>query len=133
MKKTKIIYWASTVLFVLFMALTAIPDVLVSEDAVKFMSHLGYPLYFVRFIGIAKILGAVAILIPGNYPRIKEWAYAGLFFDLIGATYSQLATEGFLPQIGFMLVFFIAGAVSYIYYHKYYNTRLVGRPEPVLA
>ena len=44
----------------------------------------------ITFLDVAKILGVIAILIPG-YPRLKEWAYAGLAFDLIGATYAQIA------------------------------------------
>ncbi len=59
----------------------------------------------------------MAILIPG-FPRIKEWAYAGLFFDLIGAVYSQIATSGFMPQMSFMLLPIGLGVVSYMYYHK---------------
>jgi uncharacterized membrane protein YphA (DoxX/SURF4 family) len=120
MKKTRVIYWIFTGLFAAFMAFTAVPDVLNSEDAVKFITQLGYPKYFVPFIGVAKILGCIAIVIPG-YPRIKEWAYAGLFFDLIGATYSVLMTHGFDPSISFMLVPYILGIVSYVYYHKYYQ------------
>jgi len=132
MKKTKLIYWIFTGLFAAFMALTAIPDVLNSADAVKFMTHLGYPAYFTPFIGVAKLLGSLAILIPG-YPRIKEWAYAGLFFDLIGATYSQIATDGFLPQIFFMLLPFMLGIISYLYYHKYYQPFKSQVPQPVAS
>ncbi|WP_295121634.1 DoxX family protein [uncultured Chitinophaga sp.] len=117
MKKTKVIYWIFTALFAAFMLLTAVPDVLMSDDAVKYMDHLGYPHYFTPFIGWAKILGAIAILVPG-FPRIKEWAYAGLFFDLIGATYSQIATDGIMPQMLFMLLPFVLGTVSYVYHHK---------------
>ena len=76
MKKNKMIYWIVTGIFSLFMLLTAIPDILMSADAMTFMNQLGYPGYFVPFLGVAKTLGAIAILIPG-FPRIKEWAYAG--------------------------------------------------------
>src|SRR3954470_14106256 len=93
MKKTKIIYWIITGLFAGFMIFTAIPDILVVPDAVDFMVKLGYPVYFIPFIGVAKVLGGIAILIPG-FPRIKEWAYAGLMFDLIGAAYSVSASMG---------------------------------------
>jgi hypothetical protein len=117
MKKTKTLYWIFTGLFGGFMFLTALPDVLVVKDAVTMLTHLGYPIYFIPFIGVMKVLGVIAILIPG-YPRIKEWAYAGLFFDLIGATYSAIATDGFMPQMLFMAVPMILGALSYIYYHK---------------
>ena len=66
MKKTKILYWTFTVLFAFMMLSSSIPDVLSSPVAVKGMHEgLGYPLYFVPFIGVAKVLGVIAILVPG--------------------------------------------------------------------
>lgn len=118
MKKINIAYWIITGIFAAFMFSTAIPDILNSPEAVDFMStKLGYPLYFTPFIGYAKILGSIAIVVPG-YPRIKEWAYAGLFFDLFGATYSNIAVGGFEAGTLFMLVFFAFFFASYILYHK---------------
>jgi uncharacterized membrane protein YphA (DoxX/SURF4 family) len=117
MKKTKILYWIFTILFAGLMLFTTIPDIMVVPDAVTFMNHLGYPHYFTFFIGVSKALGVIAILIPG-YPRIKEWAYAGLFFDLVGAVYSQIATDGFMMPMSAMLVWFVFGILSYVYYHK---------------
>lgn len=115
MKKTNILYWIFTGLFGAFMLFSAIPDILVSDIAVEGMSKgLGYPIYFVPFIGVAKLLGVVAIVVPG-FPRIKEWAYAGLFFDLIGATYSIIAVGG---PVGFMILPFAIGAASYFFYHR---------------
>ncbi len=93
MKKTKTLYWIFTGLFAAFMAFSAIPDIMMVPDAVIFMNHIGYPNYFIPFIGVAKLLGCIAILIPG-FPKIKEWAYAGLTYDLIGAVYSIAATDG---------------------------------------
>jgi hypothetical protein len=122
MKKTKAIYWIFTGLFGAFMIFSALPDVMVVKDAVTLMTHLGYPMYFIPFIGIMKVLGVIEILIPG-YPRIKEWAYAGLFFDLIGATFSAIAADGFMPQVLFMLLPMSLGALSYIYYHKTLHAR----------
>lgn len=124
MKKTNIIYWTSTILFAGLMLFSAVPDVISSPDAVAFMTNLGYPLYFVPFIGVMKVLGCLAILIPG-YPRIKEWAYAGLFFDLTGAFYSLIAKFGFNIQMTFLLLWVISGIVSYIYYHKKINTEKI--------
>jgi uncharacterized membrane protein YphA (DoxX/SURF4 family) len=116
MKKTKIIYWIFTILFAGLMLFSAIPDILVVPDAVTFMTLLGYPMYFLPFIGVAKVLGVIAILIPG-YPRIKEWAYAGLFYDLIGAIYSVACTSGIMGALPLFL-FVGLGVGSYIYYHK---------------
>ena len=118
MKKTKIIYWIATSLFAFMMLGSAIPDVLSAEVAVKGMHEgLGYPVYFIPFIGIAKVLGVIAILIPG-FKRIKEWAYAGLFFDLIGATYSVYSSGVRDGNLAFMLLPLLLGGLSYIYYHR---------------
>jgi hypothetical protein len=76
---------------------------------------LGYPLFFIPFIGVAKFLGVLAILVPG-FPRIKEWAYAGLFFDLIGATYSILAIGK--PDWMFMALPLGLATASYVFYQK---------------
>jgi hypothetical protein len=121
MKKTNLIYWIFTALFAALMGLPAIADIMKVPDAVTIMNHLGYPNYFIPFIGVAKVLGSIAILIPG-FPRIKEWAYAGLFFDLIGATYSELATDGLQAGQAFMILPIALGIVSYVFYHKKLKT-----------
>ncbi|HOZ86207.1 MAG TPA: DoxX family protein [Bacteroidia bacterium] len=118
MKKTKVLYWIFTGLFAFMIFGSAIPDVLSSEIALKGMHEdLGYPIYFVPFIGVAKILGVIAILIPG-FPRITEWAYAGLFFDLIGATYSIIAVGAPVANYGFMILPLGLASLSYMYYNK---------------
>ncbi|HSY76187.1 MAG TPA: DoxX family protein [Bacteroidia bacterium] len=118
MKKVNIAYWIVTGLYGLFIIGTSIPDVTNNPDAVKIITtQLGYPAYFTVFIGIAKILGGIAILIPG-FPRIKEWAYAGLAFDLIGATYSTIAVGEPASHWGFMAIFFAVLFTSYALYHK---------------
>ncbi|HYG01955.1 MAG TPA: DoxX family protein [Chryseosolibacter sp.] len=118
MKTTKILYWTFTVLFGGFMLFSAIPNIMVVPESVTFINHLGYPTYIIPFLGVAKALGVIAIVVPG-FPRIKEWAYAGLFYDLIGATYSVTCTEGFqLSAMVFMLVLMTVGALSYVYHHK---------------
>jgi hypothetical protein len=117
MKKTNILYWTFTGLFALVMLSSAIPNVLVTEEWKTLMTNLGYPVYLIPFLGVAKLLGLVVLLVPG-FPRLKEWAYAGFFFDLTGATYSVIMKEG--PQIPhiFMLLFFALFGLSYVYYHR---------------
>jgi hypothetical protein len=118
MKKTNILYWVFTGLFAAFMAMSAIPDVLSMPVAVKGMHEgLGYPVYFIPFIGVAKLLGVVAILLPVN-SRLKEWAYAGLSFDLIGATYSIIAASLGVSAWGFMVLPIGLAVCSYTFYHK---------------
>lgn len=117
MKKTNTLYWIFTGLFGALMLFSAIPDAMCVPDAMTFMKTLGYPTYFTPFIGVAKILGVAALLIPLP-PRIKEWAYAGLAFDLTGAIYSVIAAGLGNIQMAFMIVWIVPGIGSYIYYHK---------------
>jgi uncharacterized membrane protein YphA (DoxX/SURF4 family) len=77
------------------MLLSAVPDVRRIPDALLVFKHLGYPPYLLVFLGTAKILGVVAVLVPG-FPRIKEWAFAGLTFDVTGTPVSPPPIE--LPQ-----------------------------------
>jgi len=124
MKKTKVFYWIFTVLFAFMMLASAIPDVLSSPVAIKGMHEgLGYPVYFVPFIGIAKVLGVIAILIPG-FSKIKEWAYAGLLFDLIGATYSIISIGAPMANWLFMALPLALAACSYVFYHKRLRARV---------
>ena len=117
-KTITILYWVFTILFAFMMLGSAIPDILVMPLAVKGMHEgLGYPVYFIPFIGTAKALGVIAILIPG-FPRIKEWAYAGLMFDLIGATYSIMRAPNPDGPWYVMLVPLTVGALAYFFYHK---------------
>ena len=123
MKRINIIYCTVTGIFGAFMLFSAIPDIIVVPDAVEFVSNkLGYPKYVIPFLGVAKTLGVIAILVPG-YPRIKEWAYAGLFFDLLGATYSGIAVGGFKPDMLFMVLPFTLLFISYHYFHRRLATR----------
>ena len=118
-KTIKILYWVFTILFAGLMLFSAYGSILVNEDAKKLIhDQLGYPVYFIPFTGYAKLIGVIAILIPG-LKTIKEWAYAGLFFDLIGAVYSGIAVAMTLdPMMFFMLIWFVPGILSYIFWHK---------------
>lgn len=118
-KTTNTLYWVFTVLFAGLMIFSAVGGVGPNEQTVKFLHDgMGYPVYFIQFISIAKMLGAVAILVPG-FKTIKEWAYAGLFFDLAGALYSGVASAGkFDPMMLGMLGWIIPGILSYYFWKK---------------
>lgn len=90
-KREKIGYWVLTALFLLPMAGSGVPELLVGGPAATAASivHLGYPLYLMRILGLAKILGAVAI-VTNRSRTLAEWAYAGFVFDLVGAVASHL-------------------------------------------
>ena len=126
-KTINILYWVFTILFAALMIFSAYGSILVNEDA-KTLIHdqLGYPMYFIPFTGYAKLIGAIAILIPG-LKTIKEWAYAGLFFDLVGAVYSGIALAGKMdPMMAFMLIWFLPGILSYIFWKKKMKLEMQG-------
>jgi uncharacterized membrane protein YphA (DoxX/SURF4 family) len=98
-----IVYWSATVVAA---ALFAVPGgALLARDHhfAAEMARLGYPAYFLLPFGVLKILGAVVILLPGM-PRAKEWAYAGMGFDVIFAVYSRAALGDALPEALFPLI-----------------------------
>lgn len=136
MKKINVLYWIFTGLFAAAMLFSSIGNITVDEASVQLISDiLHFPKYMIPFLGIAKLTGVIGILVPGLPRWIKEWSYAGLFFDLTGASYAIVSSVGFhVNQLG-MLMFIIPGVVSYIYFHKKYNAKpdvaSATRREPV--
>jgi len=119
-KTTNIIYWISTIVFAALMIFSASGGLQPSKPAIQLIhDSLGYPVYFIPFISIGKLIGSIVILIPGLNRSIKEWAYAGLFFDLTGAIYSGIASTGkFDPLMLTMLIWIVPGVISYYCWHR---------------
>lgn len=122
MKKDKIIYWTVTGILIAALLTSTIPSILMMDYAVEhFTNYLGYPKYFLIFTGITKMLGIIGLFIP-KYPKVKEWIYAGLTFDLIGAIYSAASVhEPFLSYL-FIVVALLLLIISYIYFQKIQRT-----------
>jgi hypothetical protein len=117
-KSTKITYWILTGIFAAFIIFSSIPDIMSTQDAVGLIKNqLGYPNYIIPFLGVAKLLGAIVLLIP-VFPRLKEWAYAGITFDLVGAMYSSIAIGTPIQMSLFFLPMFAVLFASYFYWHK---------------
>ena len=117
-KKIRTFYWIATIFFALLMLMDGYGGVSQQEAGQEVMKHLGYPMYVLIIFGIAKILGAIAI-IQTKYQTIKEWAYAGFAFNFIGAIASRaLAGDGIaitiFPLIGLVIMF-----VPYFLWKKY--------------
>ena len=89
-KRNKIIYWVATGILAFGMLGNATAQIAHAKGFVDIMEHLRYPVYFMTIIGIWKILGVFALLIP-KFPLLKEWAYAGFFFVMSGAAFSHIA------------------------------------------
>ncbi|PWT99006.1 MAG: DoxX-like family protein, partial [Bacteroidetes bacterium] len=88
-KRNKIIYWIATLWLSLGMFSTGLVQILKVKGKYEFVLQMGYPDYFLNILGIWKILGVIAILIPRS-PLLKEWAYAGFFFAMSGALFSHI-------------------------------------------
>lgn len=89
-KRNKIIYWIATLWLSLGMVSTGIIQILRTDAELQAMAPLGYPTYLLPLLGIWKLLGVIAVLMP-KYPLLKEWAYAGFFFTMTGAIVSHIA------------------------------------------
>ena len=94
MKAKKIAYWTTTILVAFFVSGGVVQIAQFKANPHGVVPELGYPMYFFAIIGVWKVLGAIAILVP-RFPRLKEWAYAGIFFDLTGAAASCAAVGGY--------------------------------------
>ena len=93
-KRNKIIYWVATALLAFGMSASGLQQVLQTKAIVDMIVPLGYPAYFLIIIGVWKILGVIALLVPG-FKLLKEWAYAGFFFVMSGALVSHLAIDDY--------------------------------------
>lgn len=122
MKTTKITFWISTSLIFLFMgvmpALTGH-----TEMAKEGTKHLGYPQYFGMALNIFKIVGSLALVIPQVPKTLKEWAYAGFVFDIIFATISLWAVDGFNAMLLMPVLVMTILLVSYFSYHKLQSSK----------
>ncbi len=117
MRKLTVFYWITTGLVLFFFVPGAIMNVMKTPDWVEVFQQLGYPEYLLPFLGVAKLLGCLVVVLP-QLRRLKEWAYAGLVIDLVGAIYSAIMVSGFDPRI--LFVVFAAGIVllNYWLWHK---------------
>jgi DoxX-like family len=117
MKKTNLIFWATTGLIFLF---EGVMPALTSQTelAKEGIRHLGYPEYFGVMLAVFKVLGALALIIPQVPARVKEWAYGCFAVEFLFAFGSHLAVDGLNGGTFFPLIVLAVLVVSYIYYHK---------------
>ena len=120
-KRNKIIYWISTIWLASGMLSTGILQLFkvkaegaVAPPGVDGIAHLGYPVYLLTILGVWKILGVVAVLIP-RFPILKEWAYAGFFFVMSAAVFSHIASDDPVSEIFPSLLLLILTVVSWYF------------------
>lgn len=126
MKTRAVGYWVTTALTALLIGSGGIMQLLRTPDSVAGITTLGYPVYLVVLLGVWKVLGAVTILAP-RVPRLKEWAYAGIVFDLTGASASHAASGSSAGNVIAPLLFAALAMVSWALRPE---SRVVGKLFP---
>ena len=122
MKKNRIIFWVATGIIILWEGLMPLGTLLFAPQYVNAGTKpLGYPDYFAHALVIAKVLGVIAISFPKMPDKVKEWAYAGLAFNLIFAFISHACVDRNIMFMLLPLVVLGILAVSYLYHHKIYT------------
>ena len=116
-KSLRITYWSVTLLFALLQAWSAVQYLIEAPAMTASITGLGYPVYFMKILGVAKLLGIAAILY-GGFPTLKEWAYAGLTFDTLGVVASHLGSGDGIAVALVPLAFCAAQLVSYFMWKR---------------
>jgi hypothetical protein len=113
MNARSLAYWIATGLFAAVLGYSGFAHFTHLEPMVEAMARLGYPLHLMTILGCAKLLGVAALLAPG-LPLLKEWAYAGFAFNLLGATASHLFVGDPLGETVRPAIVLLLGAASYL-------------------
>ena len=116
-KRNKIIYWIATIWLALGMTATGAVQLFKGKEGqggLDMITHLGYPAYLLTLLGIWKIAGVVALLLP-KFPLLKEWAYAGFFFIMSGAIFSHIAVGDSAVELIPSLLLLVLAVVSWYF------------------
>jgi hypothetical protein len=120
-KRNRILYWIATIWLSLGMVSTGLVQLLKVKTEAAVFTQLGYPVYLMTILGVWKILGVIAILIP-KFPLLKEWAYAGFFFAMSGAILSHMAAgnpvTAMLPSLLLLILTMLSWYVRSITFNK---------------
>jgi len=105
-------YWLTTIFGPASFVIGGVLHLAQAEQVVSTLNHLGYPAYFASILGVWKLLGAIVIVVP-RFPRLKEWAYAGFFFNLTAAAVSRAAVGDSAADIVAPLAFLVLVLASW--------------------
>lgn len=113
-KSNKILYWGATIFLAIGMLAGGVQQMLQVGGYVGIVGQLGYPLYVLSILGVWKIMGVIAVLVP-KAPVVKEWAYAGFFFAMSGAAISHIAMGHSMSEVVPSLVLLVVTVVSWYF------------------
>lgn len=120
LKTSKIIYWTGAVLISLWFGTSGFCELTRNAIVWDITLKLGYPSHFIYILGVAKLLGIAVLLTPGKLLRLKEWVFAGIFFDILFAFFSKVAVLGFAATIDAIIALTII-TVTYAMFRKLYS------------
>ena len=123
-KSTKAIYWAGVILTSLWFGTSGVCELTKNPLVWDITLQLGYPAHFIYILGVAKISGVLVLLTPNKLLRLKEWVFAGVFFDIIFAFFSKLSVLGFAATVDAIIAFAMV-TVTYIMFRKLYPAATV--------
>ncbi|ACU58080.1 DoxX family protein [Chitinophaga pinensis] len=118
-KTSKLIYWIGAVFMSLWFGASGFFELTHNPVVWDITVQLGYPPHFIYILGVAKICGVVVLLTPEKLVRLKEWVFAGMFFDIIFAFFSKLAVLNFAATIDAIIAFTVL-SVTYAMFRKLY-------------
>lgn len=124
-KSKTIIYWTTTAIMGFVMLSGGVGDILRPAALAAGMALLGYPAYFSIILGVWKVLGGITILVP-KYPRLKEWAYAGIMFDVTGATASHAFSADYGAAYFHIWVPLLMGVFTLLSWYYRPESRVMG-------
>lgn len=123
-KTTKIIYWSGAIFMSLWFGASGFFELTKNPVVWDITQQLGYPPHFIYILGVFKISGVLVLLLPNRLLRLKEWVFAGMFFDILFAFFSKIAVLGFPSTVDAIIAFSVL-TVTYIMFRKLYSPELV--------
>lgn len=123
-KTTKIIYWAGAIFMSLWFGASGFFELTKNPVVWDITQQLGYPPHFIYILGVFKVLGVLVLLLPNRLLRLKEWVFAGMFFDIFFAFFSKIAVLGFPSTVDAIVAFSVL-TLTYIMFRKLYSSELV--------
>lgn len=118
-KKMNIIYWSGVIFMSLWFGASGFFEITKNPIVWDITVQLGYPPHFIYLLGICKLAGVITLLIPSRFIKLKDWAFAGMFFDIIFAFFSKISVVGFYATVDAIIAFTVL-AVTFYMFRKLY-------------
>ena len=123
-KTTKIIFWSGVIFMSLWFGASGFFELTKNPVVWDITRQLGYPPHFIYILGVFKLSGIMVLLLPNRLLRLKEWVFAGMFFDIIFAFFSKIVVLGFPATIDAIVAFTVL-SVTYLMLRKLYTPELI--------